>query len=102
MCILQSVDDPVTVYRRALYERHGRFYPTAAALQKYMVDHPRVFSLTGQALTARASRRVLGGAWSMYWNDLIEGAFPGATRVGASAIDALAPGRHDPEPRSAG
>ena len=77
-------------YLKALDARHGAFFPTTAALQAYMASHPRMFSLTGKVLTAPGISSFLGGAWSMYWNDLMDGASPGATQAAAKTIGAFA------------
>jgi geranylgeranyl reductase family protein len=88
--ILSSPGTAAARYREALVARHGSFYPTTAALQAYMAAHPRMFSLTGRILTAPGLRSVLGGPWSMYWNDLVQGAPPGPTQTAANTIGALA------------
>ena len=86
------LDDPghaATRYRERLGARHGSFYPSAAALQSFMTSHPRLLGLTGRLLTTPGLGRALSGPWSMYWNDLVDGAAPGRTRTTARAIGAF-------------
>jgi geranylgeranyl reductase family protein len=51
-----------------------------APVQRGIVRHPRAVSLAGRVLTAPVLRTALGGAWALYWNDLVDGATPGARR----------------------
>lgn len=88
--ILLSPGSAARAYGRALAARHGRFHPPAAALHAHMAGHPRMLSLLGRLITAPGLSSVLAGPWSMYWNDLLDGAPPGATRAGARAIQAFA------------
>jgi geranylgeranyl reductase family protein len=77
-------------YRQSLARRHGTFHPTTAALHAYIGAHPRLLALTGRAVTAPGLSSVLSRPWSMYWNDLLDGAPPGRTEREARAIQALA------------
>lgn len=86
--ILSSPGDAATRYCTYLRGRYGDFYPAAAALQAYMAGHPRIFSLIGKVLTAPGVREPLSASWSMYWNDLVDGAPPGAARAMAKSIGA--------------
>jgi flavin-dependent dehydrogenase len=88
--ILMSPGTAALKYSQALAARHGMFHPTTAALQAFMATHPRMFSLTGKIITAPGLSSVLAGPWSMYWNDLLEGAPPSPTQAGARAIQAFA------------
>jgi menaquinone-9 beta-reductase len=72
-----------------LRNRYARFYTRAAALQSFMAEHPRLFGLTGRVLTAPGVRGALSPGWSMYWNDLIDGAGPGGARSTARSIEAV-------------
>jgi menaquinone-9 beta-reductase len=77
-------------YRSALRMRHGEFYPVTAPLQGFMARHARVFSFAGRILTAPGLGKALGASWSMYWNDLVDGAAPGGSRRVASSIGSAA------------
>ncbi|HST25145.1 MAG TPA: geranylgeranyl reductase family protein [Gaiellaceae bacterium] len=88
--ILTSPGTAALAYSRALAARHGGFHPTTAALQSYMATHPRLLALTGRLVTAPGVSSLIAGPWSMYWNDLLDGAPPGVTHVGARALHAFA------------
>jgi flavin-dependent dehydrogenase len=88
--ILQDSANAAAAYRRSLAARQKTFCATTAALQAYMATHPRMLSLTGKILTAPGAEALLARPWSMYWNDLVDGASPGPTRFTAKAIGAFA------------
>jgi len=88
--IVASPGAAARTYGEALSARHGSFHPTTAALHLWMATHPRMFSLTGKVITAPGLSWVLAGPWSMYWNDLLDGAPPGPTQAGARALQAFA------------
>jgi hypothetical protein len=45
---------------------------------------------TGRLLTAPVVRRALAGGWAVYWNELLDGATPGAARNTAALATAIA------------
>ena len=57
-----------------------------AAAQSAMLKRPRLASALGRALTAPGLSRALRGGWSIYWNDLLDGAAPGSARTAASLV----------------
>ncbi|HEX3454967.1 MAG TPA: FAD-dependent monooxygenase, partial [Gaiellaceae bacterium] len=87
--ILSSPGTAASHYRQALARRHGAFHPTTAALHAYLAARPRLLSLTGRAITVPGLGKVLSESWSMYWNDLLDGAPAGRTEKAARAIEAL-------------
>jgi hypothetical protein len=88
--ILSHAGRAAEQYLETLRCRHGSFYPVTAQLQAFMASHSRMFAFTGRLLTAPVIGSALGPAWSMYWNDLRDGASSGPPRVAARSIDALA------------
>jgi geranylgeranyl reductase family protein len=76
-------------YRDLLRETFQRHSATATTLQATLLHHPRLTSMTARALTAPPLRRVVGGPWSLLWNDLLEGATP---RPAATTARLLAAG----------
>jgi hypothetical protein len=81
------------------------YAPYAAAtapLTAAMVGRPRVVAAVGRLLTAPVVGPLLAGGWSVFWNDLLDGAAPGwprRTATAAHAVAALATWRH-PDRRS--
>jgi menaquinone-9 beta-reductase len=73
-------------HRRTLAARHGRFHPAAAALHAAAIGHPRMISALGRLLTIGPVGRALAGGWSVYWNDLLDGALPGRSRIVATSL----------------
>ena len=74
--ILDGPSNAAAGYRdrlRATFQRHSA---TGTTLQTTLLHHPRLTSMTARALTAPPLRRVVGGPWSLLWNDLVEGATP--------------------------
>jgi hypothetical protein len=49
------------------------------------LPRPRVVSAVGRALTAPALGSLLAPGWSIFWNDLLEGAQPTVPRAVAAA-----------------
>jgi geranylgeranyl reductase family protein len=88
--ILTSPGTAASTYTRALAARHGLFHPAGAALQAYMATHPRMLSLTGRIITTPGVSSLLARPWSMYWNDLVDGAPDSPARTGARTIEAFA------------
>jgi geranylgeranyl reductase family protein len=88
--ILTSPGTAALEYGRTLAARHGGFYPPTAALHSYLATHPRMFSLVSSVITAPGVSSVLARPWSMYWNDLLDGAPPSSTQRGARALEAFA------------
>ncbi len=74
-----SPSDVAERYRAALrpLSAHHRIN---APVQVGIVRRPRAVSVAGRILTAPVVRKAVGGAWGLYWNDLVDGAVPGARR----------------------
>jgi menaquinone-9 beta-reductase len=71
--------DAARRYREALGALTGH-QRINAPVQRGIVQHPRAVSVAGRVLTAPVLRTAVGGAWALYWNDLVDGAAPGARR----------------------
>jgi flavin-dependent dehydrogenase len=89
--ILAGPDRAPTRYRAAMAGAHLRYHRVAAAAHAALVGRPRVAAMVGRALTLPSVGRTVAGGWSLFWNDLIDGAYPGRARATASV--ALAAGR---------
>jgi geranylgeranyl reductase family protein len=60
-----------------------------APVQRGIVRHPAAVSVTARVLTAPVVCSALAGGWSLYWNDLVDGAQPSAHRRVAVAATRL-------------
>jgi geranylgeranyl reductase family protein len=77
-------------YLAYLAGREARHASTTAPVTAWMLDHPRLVSQIGRTLTAPGLRRLVAGGWSLYWNDLLDGAAPVSGRRLARLADWLA------------
>jgi flavin-dependent dehydrogenase len=77
-------------YRRALGRRYAHYAATTAPVTSAMLARPRLIAVLGRVLTAPGVGRMVAGGWSVYWNDLLDGAAPGGPRRSAAAADRLA------------
>lgn len=73
------LDDPAGAADRyrAYVRRRFRSHPVNASLEAGLLRRPRAVAAVGRLLTAPAVGSAVGDAWSLYWNDLVEGARPG-------------------------
>ena len=55
---------------------------------------PRAVSAVGRLLTAPVVGRALAGGWGIFWNELLDGAAPGARPTGRRGVDAGRSGGH--------
>jgi hypothetical protein len=81
---------PAAHYRAFLSHRYAGFHATNGAIQAALVRRPTVVAATGRLLTAPVIGRALAGGWAVYWNELLDGARPGAARSTAALACALA------------
>ena len=79
-----------TDYRTFLRNTYTPYQSPAAATQVALLPRPIVISALGRVVTTPGVSTVLAGAWSIYWNDLLEGARPGLPRAAANTISHLA------------
>jgi menaquinone-9 beta-reductase len=81
-----NATDPAASYRRWVCETYGPFQSGGAAMHRRLLGRPRTVAALSRALVVAARSRALAGAWSMFWNDLIDGAWPGSSRTLASVV----------------
>ena len=87
--VLAGPDQAGQAYTEAIEAVFGPYMAGAAALQNMMLNRPRVASAAVRLLTAPAVRRVIAGTWSIYWNDLTDGARPRPSAWSARAVQGL-------------
>jgi geranylgeranyl reductase family protein len=75
-------------YRAALYAMTGH-QRRNAPVQAGIVRHPAAVSVTARVLTAPLVRTAVAGGWSLYWNDLVDGAHSSRHRRLASGVTRL-------------
>jgi geranylgeranyl reductase family protein len=78
-------------YRRFLAESLLPYQSVAAPVHAALLPRPYAVAATGRLLTAPGLGRALAGGWSIFWNDLLDGARPAPSRTVATA--ALRAGR---------
>ena len=88
--VLAGVDGAAARYRRAIAGEHLAYHRVAAALHAGLVGRPRVAALAGRVLTSAPVGRAVGGGWSIFWNELLDGAAPGPACTVAGAAAAVA------------
>jgi flavin-dependent dehydrogenase len=81
---------PAAHYRSFLARRYAGFHASNAAIQAALVGRARVVAATGRLLTAPVVGRAVAGGWAVYWNELLDGAMPGAARNTAIVATAIA------------
>jgi menaquinone-9 beta-reductase len=83
-------------YRQYLSTRDRPYQSATAPLHAALMPHPVVVSTLARTVTAPGLGRLIAGGWSIYWNDLLDGATPGSpravARVAASVARALTAG----------
>lgn len=72
-------------YRRALHSTYGPYQSITAPVHGTLLTRPRAVAALGRLLTAPGVGRAVAGGWSVFWNDLLDGAAPGPPRTLASA-----------------
>jgi menaquinone-9 beta-reductase len=67
-------------YRRELGRLYAPYASTTAPLVSGMLRRPKVVAAVGRVVTGPGVGRLVAGGWSVYWNDLLDGARPGWPR----------------------
>jgi flavin-dependent dehydrogenase len=96
--VLAAPDAPAMRYRAWLDSTYTPYLSVAAPAHGALLLRPRATAAAGRVLTAPAVGRMIAGGWSIFWNDLLEGAVPGPARTLASTVAhvgraAMAPSR---------
>ncbi|MDQ6852771.1 MAG: geranylgeranyl reductase family protein [Actinomycetota bacterium] len=74
-------------YREYLANTYAPYHSTTAPVHAALLPRPRVVSAVGRALTAPGVGSLLAPGWSIFWNDLVDGARPTVPR-GVAAVAA--------------
>lgn len=85
--ILGEPGSAATHYLAALAAAHLPYHRITAAAQSWLVGHPRAISAVARvAMTAGRFDAVAGG-WSVFWNELLDGAPPNRHQRVAAALN---------------
>ena len=82
--VLAGPGDAARRYRAALAGAHLPYHATAAAAQAVLLPRPAAVSAVGRAVTLPGLGALLAGGWSLFWNELVDGAPPGPARATAA------------------
>lgn len=72
--VLAGPDRAAEHYRAYLATTYAPYDATTATAHAALLRHPRAVSVLGRVLTAPVVGSTLAGGWSLYWNDLLDGA----------------------------
>ena len=73
-------------YRATLALDHLPYHRITAALQGWLIGRPRAVALVSRLIVTAGQSDALAGGWSVFWNELLNGAPPGLHRsVAATA-----------------
>ncbi len=87
--ILAGPASAASRYRHGIARDHLDYHRVAAAAHAQLVARPAAAAVVGRLLTHPLLGRALAGGWSVYWNELLEGAPPGRARTVAAAASVL-------------
>jgi menaquinone-9 beta-reductase len=88
--VLAGPDRAASAYSQAVEAAFGQYMAGASALQHMLLHRPRTTSAVTRLLTAPVVRRAVAGTWSIYWNDLADGARPRPSAWTARAVQTAA------------
>jgi flavin-dependent dehydrogenase len=83
--VLAGPGDAAVRYRQFLRSAYVPYQSITAPAHAALLPRPRAVAAVGRLLTAPGVGRTVAGGWSVFWNDLIDGAMPGPARAVASA-----------------
>jgi geranylgeranyl reductase family protein len=83
--VLAGPATAATRYRAFLASAFAPYQSAAAPVHAALLPRPRATAAIGRVLTAPVVGRVVAGGWSIFWNDLVEGATPRPARTFAAA-----------------
>jgi hypothetical protein len=87
--ILGGVDRAAHRYRAHLARHHLSYLSTTAFVQRALVGRPRLTAALTRGLTSPGVGNSLAGAWSIAWNNLLEGAAPNCATAAAATVAGL-------------
>jgi len=76
--ILGSPGSAAPTYLRYLADTHLPYQRITATAHSLLVPRPRAIAALGRAITAPGVGQAVAGGWGIFWNELLDGATPGA------------------------
>ena len=73
-------------YQAALAADHLPYHRITSAVQAWLVRRPRAVAAASRVLMTAARSDAVAGGWSVFWNELLDGAPPNRHRSAAEAI----------------
>ena len=77
------------LYRNQLALDHLPYHRITAALQGWLVDRPAALAALARTLPTVGQVSAIAGAWSVFWNELLNGAPPGRHRTAAAWVNQM-------------
>jgi len=87
--ILRAPGHPADLYRTALASTHLPYQRIAGAAHAALVSRPIAVAVVGRAITSPGIGPALAGGWSIFWNELLDGAPTSRERTVAAAVTSL-------------
>ncbi len=87
--LLREPERAAARYRAALAAEHLPYHRVTAAMQAWLVSRPRAISSVARSLMAVGRSDAIAGGWSVFWNELLDGAPPNRHRSVAMALTRL-------------
>jgi geranylgeranyl reductase family protein len=84
-CVLAGPGTAAERYRRYLAGTFTPYQSVAAAAHATLLPRSLAVAAAGRLVTAPGVGRAIAGGWSIFWNDLLDGATPGPPRTLAGA-----------------
>jgi hypothetical protein len=86
--ILAGPGEAAARYRTFLAETYVPYQSITASLHAALLPRPLAIAAAGRLVTAPGIGRAIAGGWTIFWNDLLDGAAPGRPRRLAAAASA--------------
>jgi flavin-dependent dehydrogenase len=87
--LLDGFDGAAARYRRFLAETYAPYQAITAPMQRALLARPGAVAVVARLLTAPVIGRMIAGGWSIFWNDLLDGAQQGPARRLAGVATAV-------------
>jgi len=87
--VLAGPADAAARYRAAIARDHLDYHRVAAAAHAGLLTRPAAAAAVGRLLTHPLVGPAVAGGWSIFWNELLEGARPGRSRTVAAAASLI-------------
>ncbi len=87
--LLREPERAAARYRAALAAGHLPYHRVTAAMQSWLVSRPGAISTVARSLMALGRSDAVAGGWSVFWNELLDGAPPNRHRSVAVALTRL-------------